>query len=718
MIQTPPFLLLAVLLFWGWQSDLLGIGVAMGVILESARFIKARWDLSDEDFRRILMFCTVLALATAVYAFIAAEPDRNGSLFRGPAAFRNVTFASVRISHAFFRWLPMTLFFFVAAQQFSTRTAIPWSAISLSGRRRRAHNSGAAAAPSRPAQDPFSEGRQPEIPTAAGGLNATYPYFIVCLFAAGMHANDGSGAFFWEQAALVVWALWPFRSRRFRISVWVSVLAAAMALGFSNQQGISRLQQFLENANAQWIARFLRSRTDPTQATTAIGQIGQRKLSGCIVIRLRTENDQPPPVYLREASYRIFHSAKQSWFAGNPHHDFENVFPETNQTTFILVPGRTNPASVHIACYLPGGQALLPLPTDCGRLDRLNVYILQKNSEGAVLAEGPGLVIFDARYGPGATRDAPPDTRPGSPDLEVPPALMPALRQVLEQLPVAGAAEDQQLRAVAAFFADHFTYGVWQPEDSPTATNQMPLADFLLHHRQGHCEYFATATVLLLRQLKIPARYAVGFYVHERSGSGWVVRERDAHAWCLVWNRQTKTWEDFDTTPATWIEMEEARASPWQWLSDCGSWLGFQIAKLRWGQARWREYILWSLIPVLILLLYQILFQHRRSRKKSPSPKSSSPVFRPGSDSEFYQLERQLVRRGAPRQADEPLSLWLVRATDTPSMKNLRQPLTELLRLHYRHRFDPHGLSREERQALAHGVKKYLETLPPPPAGG
>ena len=62
------------------------------------------------------------------------------------------------------------------------------------------------------------------------------------------------------------------------------------------------------------------------------------------------------------------------------------------------------------------------------------------------------------------------------------------------------------------------------------------MSRFLLRTRSGHCEYFATATVLLLRQLGIPARYAVGYAVHEATGRKYVVRQRDAHAWCLVWN--------------------------------------------------------------------------------------------------------------------------------------------------------------------------------------
>ncbi len=45
----------------------------------------------------------------------------------------------------------------------------------------------------------------------------------------------------------------------------------------------------------------------------------------------------------------------------------------------------------------------------------------------------------------------------------------------------------------------------------------------------------------MLRRLGVPARYAVGYYVHEGNGENhYVVRERDAHAWCLVWNQSSQ----------------------------------------------------------------------------------------------------------------------------------------------------------------------------------
>ena len=94
-----------------------------------------------------------------------------------------------------------------------------------------------------------------------------------------------------------------------------------------------------------------------------------------------------------------------------------------------------------------------------------------------------------------------------------------------------------------------------------------------------------------------------------------------------------------------------------QWFSDFWSWVRFQIAKLRWGQANLRQYILWALIPVLALLLYQIIFRRGRGRRlRLKTGKSADAISWPGLDSEFYLIERKLAARGVPRQPGEPLS--------------------------------------------------------------
>ena len=60
-----------------------------------------------------------------------------------------------------------------------------------------------------------------------------------------------------------------------------------------------------------------------------------------------------------------------------------------------------------------------------------------------------------------------------------------------------------------------------------------PIEDFVTKHRQGHCEYFATALTLMLRSQGIPARMIVGYKCDEWNAVGgyYQVRQLHAHTW-------------------------------------------------------------------------------------------------------------------------------------------------------------------------------------------
>ena len=700
-MKTPPFLILAALLFWGWQSDFLLVGAILGLVLESARFINARWDLDDDDFNRIWSFCAVLNVALAGYAFTTTGGDLT-ALTHGSVAVNAINSGALAATR-FLRWLPMTIFVFMLAQAFNVRPSVPLTAVSLALRWRR---------------------RKGDRAFVGHYLDISYSYFMVCLLSAGIHVNTGTQIFFWGQVALAAWALWSLRSRRFEIFVWLIALGAVIGLGFLGEFGINRAQRAIQNFNAQWMARFFRHKTDATQSVTSMGDIGELELSPKIVIRLELKNAGEVPPYLREASYRIYGARNRTWYAGGSLNDFENVPPEPDNTSWILMTNKAGAASVNIACYLEGRsqdgdpEGVLPLPSGSRRLENLpaisSVIALQKNKTGAVLAMGSGLMIFDARYGPGMTIDSPPDLNSTNPvDLAVPLNELPALKQVITEMKIAGTdGEQAKLEAVEKFFYDKFTYSLWQGPDKKATPNATPLTRFLLTSRNGHCEYFATATVLLLRQLRIPARYAVGYAVHEMNGSGYVVRERDAHAWCLAWNSATKSWIDFDTTPPSWVALENTRASFWDRFSDLKSWLGFQIEKFRWHQAHLQQYILGALIPAMAVLLYHIIFRRRQKQKdRPPKENSAGENFRRGLDSEFYLLERELAGQREAREPGKPLSIWLASATTDPNLAGTKNSLEELLRLHYRHRFDPHGLDTSDRETLRTGTMICLAEL-------
>ncbi len=64
-----------------------------------------------------------------------------------------------------------------------------------------------------------------------------------------------------------------------------------------------------------------------------------------------------------------------------------------------------------------------------------------------------------------------------------------------------------------------------------------PIEWFLFDTRQGYCNYYASAMVLMLRSQGIPARMAAGFAQGSWDGErgAFLVRERDAHTWVEVY---------------------------------------------------------------------------------------------------------------------------------------------------------------------------------------
>ncbi|HET6846493.1 MAG TPA: transglutaminase domain-containing protein, partial [Anaerolineales bacterium] len=76
---------------------------------------------------------------------------------------------------------------------------------------------------------------------------------------------------------------------------------------------------------------------------------------------------------------------------------------------------------------------------------------------------------------------------------------------------------------------------------------QDPVMWVLFESKQGYCNYYASAEVLLLRSIGIPARLAVGFARGEFVDGAYVVHRRDAHAWPEVFFPDIG-WVEFEPT--------------------------------------------------------------------------------------------------------------------------------------------------------------------------
>ena len=88
-------------------------------------------------------------------------------------------------------------------------------------------------------------------------------------------------------------------------------------------------------------------------------------------------------------------------------------------------------------------------------------------------------------------------------------------------------------------------------------TLDVPLADrnevddFLFDRKQGYCEHFSSAFVVLMRAAGIPARVVTGYAGAYRNpiGDYWLVRKSDAHAWAEIW-LPARGWVRVDPTAA------------------------------------------------------------------------------------------------------------------------------------------------------------------------
>jgi hypothetical protein len=638
-------LLTGALLLWGACAGhpLLAAGTA--VILESAPRLGRRLALGRRDFEIIADLCTLALAGMLSYVFAQTRHFPN-------------SLATVLV------WLPAFYFGLLLAQRSSSSATVPLSALlwSLRGRR-----------------------------TAQGepAVALDFGYAALCVLAAAA-ANVRSLWFFAAAGALALYALWPARRSGAGTGRWIGLAAGALSIALAIQAGLSAFQSRVEEAVLEWLSARWEAERDPYHTRTAIGDVGRLKLSDRIVMRVRTPDRASRVPLLRTASYQ--HYAAGGWLARN------HAFAPLQQRAGIWDIARGSGSMVEIATWFTDGRALLALPSGSYRLEGLEAGRAERNGLAAVrVAEGGDPLRYRAWFDPRVQAEAPPDAD----DLDVPAMLAPALGRVAEEI---GADADaaRYIRRIERFFAERFAYSLaLSAEDG----HGRSLARFLESERHGHCEYFASATVLLLRRAGIPARYAVGYSVQEYSAleAQYVVRRRDAHAWAIAWTGGR--WLDVDTTPATWFAEESRDRSMLQPVYDVISWLNFRLAAWRSGDGGDTDSLPLLLLggPLVILLMWRLY----RSRMSRPAPGTAATAS--GEGSPLQPVLDQLARAGHVRRAGEPLLRW---ARELPlEDAQAHQQLLEVVRLRYSQRFGDSAPRPEHASRLHQTVARLAERL-------
>jgi len=163
-----------------------------------------------------------------------------------------------------------------------------------------------------------------------------------------------------------------------------------------------------------------------------------------------------------------------------------------------------------------------------------------------------------------------------------------------------------------------FTYSLKLPPVSP---EHDPVQEFLLRHKTGHCEFFASALTLMLRSQGIPARLVRGYQGGDWNPLGrfYVVRQLHAHAWVEVY-LPNGNWLTVDPTPAaSRTEAVAARQSIAPWLRPTLDFL----------HALWNGYVLGYDPERQRELVYQPLQRNTQGLARSLAATSWSQWFQP-----------------------------------------------------------------------------------------
>jgi transglutaminase-like putative cysteine protease len=156
------------------------------------------------------------------------------------------------------------------------------------------------------------------------------------------------------------------------------------------------------------------------------------------------------------------------------------------------------------------------------------------------------------------------------------PRLDPRIAPLARQVTASAESNYARAKAVEQYLQSKFGYTL----ELPGLREADPLAHFLFERKKGHCEYFASSMVIMLRTLRIPARVVNGFRGGEYNDltSSYIVREKDAHSWVEAYFPEYG-WVTFDPTPAG---------------PDAGPMTGWSRLSLYMDAARqmWREWII------------------------------------------------------------------------------------------------------------------------------
>ncbi|MBI5674351.1 MAG: DUF3488 domain-containing protein [Nitrospirae bacterium] len=122
----------------------------------------------------------------------------------------------------------------------------------------------------------------------------------------------------------------------------------------------------------------------------------------------------------------------------------------------------------------------------------------------------------------------------------------PSVKKMAEDISAKSDGNLKKAEKIKEYLVSNYRYSL-SAGNPPEGSNAIEY--FLLKSKKGYCEHFATAMVLMLRSINIPARLVTGFLSSQRNdiGNYYIVRQSDSHSWVETFI--DGRWITFDPTP-------------------------------------------------------------------------------------------------------------------------------------------------------------------------
>jgi transglutaminase-like putative cysteine protease len=301
----------------------------------------------------------------------------------------------------------------------------------------------------------------------------------------------------------------------------------------------------------------------------ALGELGRIRLDPTVVMRVETLDGTAPPLraaYWRGLAFDRFDG--RAWSITPSGRDLVAGSPEGGVSL-----GR-GPEHIDLV------QRIVREPVEAGVLFTLGevrrlqgtVRRLERDASAGLYAVGQAnervryvVESLQRRWNdPLLRRDvAAPAHRRTQRDLQLP-ELSPAVAELAHRIVEGQASDADRVRALEHYLIANGRYSNIPPRIDDES-ERSPVEAFLLGEMAGHCEYFASAMVMLARSLDIPARLVNGFAGgKENSIGGFIeVTRSDAHTWVEVhyarsgWVRYDPTPPDLRARPAVALSFSE-----------------------------------------------------------------------------------------------------------------------------------------------------------------